>query len=104
MAQHRKEERLIRQLLELYPGPGGAIAIVKDGQVRARESWGYINLERHIPFTPRTTFRICSITKQFTCALLLDAFPEFARLDEDVRHFLPQLAAPLPRIAHLAHN
>jgi len=104
MAQYRKEECLIRQLPELYPGPGGAIAIIKDGQVRARESWGYINLERHIPFTPRATFRICSITKQFTCALLLDAFPDFSRLDEDVRHFLPQLSAPLPKIAHLAHN
>lgn len=104
MAPNRKLEHLIREFPELYPGPGGAIAIVKDGQILARESWGYINLERHIPFTPRATFRICSITKQFTCALLLDSFPQIEDLDHDVRHFLPRLTGQLPKIAHLAYN
>ena len=47
---------------------------------------------------------MCSITKQFTCALVLDAFPDPRVLDADVRARLPRLerrgarrAAPVPQ-------
>jgi D-aminopeptidase len=47
---------------------------------------------------------MCSITKQFTCALLLDAFPDPAVLDADVRARLPRLEQRAPSAAHLCHN
>jgi D-aminopeptidase len=87
-----------------YAGPGGAIAVLREGTVVLRHSWGWANAERRIPFTPRTLFRMCSITKQFTCAALLDAFRDPAALDEDVGAKLPLLEQPPPGILHLCHN
>ena len=87
-----------------YPGPGGAVAVVRDGQVLVRHAWGWANAERRIPFTPSTLFRMCSITKQFTCALVLDAFPDPSELDGDVRARLPLLGQTAPGTLHLCHN
>ena len=87
-----------------YPGPGGAAAVLRGGEVLARHAWGWANAERRIAFTPGTLFRICSITKQFTCALVLDAFPDPAVLDSDVSARLPVLDGPAPGTMHLCHN
>jgi D-aminopeptidase len=67
-----------------YKGPGGAIALLRNGETVLRHAWGWANAERRIPFTPATLFRMCSITKQFTCAAVLDAFPDLSVLDGDV--------------------
>jgi D-aminopeptidase len=97
-------DHALDRLPRAYPGPGGAAAVLKDGEVIARHAWGFANAERRIPFTPRTLFRMCSITKQFTCALALDAFPDLSALDGDVAARLPRLEPPPPRAEHLAHN
>lgn len=97
-------DRTIADLPRAYPGPGGAVAVLRDGQVLVRHAWGFANAERRIPFTPRSLFRMCSITKQFTCAAMLDAFPDPAVLDADIRARLPLLAGPAPGAHHLAHN
>lgn len=86
-----------------YQGPGGAVAVVRDGTVLARHTWGYANAERRIRFTAQTLVRLCSITKQFTCGLVLDAFPDPSVLDGDVRRHLP-LLAQAPGALHLCHN
>lgn len=96
--------RAVAAVARDYPGPGGALAVLKDGAVIARHAWGYANAERRIPFTPKTLFRMCSITKQFTCALVLDACPDPSALDGDVRARLPLLAGPSPGALHLCHN
>jgi len=87
-----------------YPGPGGAVAVMRGGEVLERRVWGWANAELRIPFTPRTLFRMCSITKQFTCGLVLDAFPDPTVLDADVAARLPQLQQPAPGALHLCHN
>ncbi len=97
-------DHVIAALPRAYPGPGGAVAVLRAGQVVARHGWGYANAERRIPFTPRTLFRMCSITKQFTCATMLDAFPDPTVLDADVRARLPLLQDAAPSALHLAHN
>ncbi len=94
----------IAALPRLYPGPGGAVAVLKDGHVLVRHAWGFANAERRIAFTPRSLFRMCSITKQFTCALVLDAFPDPSALDGDVARRLPLLAEAAPSALHLCHN
>ncbi|MCC6716696.1 MAG: D-aminopeptidase [Acetobacteraceae bacterium] len=89
-----------------FPGAGGAVAVVKDGQILARHAWGFADLERRIPFTPATMFLVCSITKQFTCATTLLT----TNLDRAPDILESQLAVRLPRLArrptatHLAHN
>jgi D-aminopeptidase len=97
-------DQALLKLPETYPSPGGAAAVVKDGEVLARHAWGYANAERRIPFTPQSLFRMCSITKQFTCAVTLDAFPDPSVLDGDLVARLPNLQEPPPSTLHLCHN
>lgn len=97
-------DRLIADLPHRHPGPGGAIAVLRRGEVLARHAWGYANAERGIRFTPATQFRICSLTKQFVCALLLDLCPDPAVLDAAIAARLPRLGAAAPGALHLAHN
>ena len=97
-------DRAIERLPRSYPGPGGAVAVLRDGAVLIRHAWGWANAERRIPFTPRTLFRMCSITKQFTCALVLDAFSDPSVLDPDVSARLPLLQETSPGALQLCHN
>jgi D-aminopeptidase len=87
-----------------YPGPGGAIAVIQQGEVLVRHAWGWANAERRIAFTPRTLFRMCSITKQFTCAAALDTCGELSVLDDAVRGRMPLLEGAAPTATRLAHN
>src|SRR5271165_6395673 len=97
-------DRIAETLPRTYTGPGGAIAALRDGEVLLRHAWGWANAERRIPFTPHSLFRMCSITKQFTCAVVLDAFPDPSVLDGDVRARLKLLEQPAPNALHLCHN
>lgn len=87
-----------------FPGPGGVAGLVHRGQVVARLAWGWADPALRRPLTSATPLPICSITKQFTCAALLDAVPDPASLDPLVREVLPNLQGPLPTVAQLAHN
>jgi D-aminopeptidase len=78
--------------------------VLKDGELLIAHTWGYANAERRIDFTPATLFRMCSITKQFTCGLLLDAFPDPNAINDDIAARLPQLEVQPPTAPHLAHN
>lgn len=80
------------------------MAVLREGEVLLRHAWGFANAERRIPFTPRTLFRMCSITKQFTCGVVLDAFPDPTVLDAEVRARLPRLEETAPGALHLCHN
>lgn len=97
-------DHAVEALPQAYPGPGGAVAVLRNGEVLVRHAWGWANAERRIPFTPRSLFRMCSITKQFTCAVVLDACPNPSVLDGDVRARLPLLEQQAPSAAHLCHN
>ena len=97
-------DQVLAALPERYVGPGGAVAVLRDGEVLARHCWGWADAERRIPFTPLTMSLICSISKQFTCSLLLDQFPDPAVLNDDLRRRLPALDEGAPTIFDLAHN
>ncbi len=97
-------DRAVAAIPRAFPGPGGALAVLREGEVLARHSWGWANAERRIAFTPKSLFRLCSITKQFTCAVALDAFPDLTALDGDVAARLPLLEQAAPGALHLAHN
>ena len=97
-------ERAIDGLPSRFPGPGGAVAVVKDGVAIVRHAWGYADLERRIPFTPSTLAPICSITKQFTCAALLAACPDPSELDGAIAAQMPRLQGAMPTTLDLANN
>ncbi len=100
----RRLDRFLDALPRRYPGPGGAIAILREGEVLARHAWGYANAERRIAFTPQTLFRICSISKQFTCGVVLEAFGAPEALDAAVQARLPLLGGAAPSARLLCHN
>lgn len=94
----------LKSLPLAFPGPGGAVAVLRAGEVLIRHAWGFANAERRIGFTPQTLFRMCSITKQFTCGTLVSAFPDRSALDSDIRHLMPHLEGPVPTVRDLCHN
>jgi D-aminopeptidase len=104
LAVSSRLDHVLDALPHRYPGPGGAVAVLRAGELLDWRAWGWANAERRIPFTRKTLFRMCSITKQFTCGLVLDAFPDPSMLDDDVRSRLPKLEQPPPRARHLCHN
>ena len=97
-------DRALAALPRTYSGPGGAVAVLREGEVLARHAWGWANAERRVAFTPASLFRMCSITKQFTCASVLAAFADPRELDTAIAARLPRLAGPRPDALQLAHN
>lgn len=97
-------DRAIEDLQVRFPGPGGGVAVVKDGVPIVRHAYGYADLERRVPYTVETLAPICSITKQFTCATLLTVAPDPADLDDAVAAQIPRLAGERPTTLDLANN
>ena len=97
-------EHTLASLPHRYPGPGGAAAVLRHGQVLASHAWGYADIAGRLPFTQQTPFLICSITKQFTCALMLDQVGRPEALDAAVAARLPLLQQPAPTARELANN
>ena len=77
--------------------------MLRDGAVLEQRAWGWADRERRLAFTPQTLFPVCSITKQFTCALLLDQVGDPAVLDAALAARLPLLPHP-PSVRDLCHN
>lgn len=96
-----KLEAALDQLPQTYPGPGGVAGMVKDGKVVARRSWGYKDLGRRLPMMPETRLPICSISKQFTCGVLLAEVGDPAKLDPLLPRYLPKFREPLPSVRNL---
>lgn len=97
-------DRAVAALPAVWRGPGGAVAVVKEGEVVVRHAWGYADLDRRIPMSPESLMPICSVTKQFTCGLMLDLFADPSALDGAVAEWLPLMEGPRPTAAQLAHN
>jgi CubicO group peptidase (beta-lactamase class C family) len=88
-------------------GPGVTLGVVRGQELVVHESVGMASVELGVPIGPATTFRIASVSKQFTCAaILLLATEGKLSLDDEVRDRLPALPDVGARItvAHLMHN
>ena len=70
--QSEEVQQILESIPSQYRGPGGALAVLKDGEVIAQKTWGYANLDKRTKVHPKTLFPICSISKQMVCALLFD--------------------------------
>jgi CubicO group peptidase (beta-lactamase class C family) len=71
-------------------GPASQISVSRDGRILWSEAFGYANLELKIPATPRTRFRIGSVSKPLTAAAI-GRLVEDGRLDLDapVQRYVP---------------
>ena len=50
---------------------GMAVLVAQDGKILFEKGYGLADTEHHVPVNPQTTFRIGSITKQFTASAIL---------------------------------
>ncbi len=100
--------RGVDRLLERFAGgPGATVGVVRDGALAVHRSAGLASLELDVPVGPDTTFRVASVTKQFTCAAVLMLASEGRlRLEDDARAHLPDLPdmGGTVTVAHLMHN
>jgi len=113
LALNRGVQRLLDGMRNNPGGnPGAAIGVVQAGELIVHRFAGLASLELEAPIGPETSFRVASVTKQFTCAAVLMLAAEGRlRLDDDVRAHLPEfpdpefpdMGAPVT-VAHLLHN
>ena len=75
-----------------YHSPGLAYAIVYDGDVVHTGTLGYTDIQRQIPVTPHSVFRIASMTKSFVAAAILQLRDAGQlKLDNPVAHYIPEM-------------
>jgi len=87
--------------------PGCALAVVENGRVVLARGYGFADLDRRLPITPRTRFDIASTSKQFTAAsVLLLAARGRLSLDDDVRKYVPEVPRhdAVITLRHLLHH
>lgn len=87
--------------------PGAAVEVIRDGKRVYRRAFGMADIEQQRPITPTTAFDVASLSKQFTAfAVLLLAQDGKLSLDEDVRHYLPELPdfGQVIRVRHLLNH
>ncbi len=73
--------------------PGYAFALIKDGESALAKGYGLANLDDGVPITPKTSFHLASLSKQFTAAaialLILD---HKIALSDPVAKYIPEVA------------
>lgn len=75
--------------------PGAAVIITDDGKVVYAAGQGLADVDRKVPITPATVFRMGSITKQFSAAVMLQLVAEGkVSLDDKLSKFLPDYPKP----------
>jgi CubicO group peptidase (beta-lactamase class C family) len=85
------KEEAVLQLIEEFDNtstPGGAVMVIRDGQIIYEKSFGMANLTHGIPFEISTPTNLGSTTKQFTAfgiALLEER--GLLSVDDDIRKF-----------------
>ena len=97
-------------LMADYAGdvPGASVLVVRDGEIVVRRAWGLADVDKGVPASPATNYRLASVSKQFTAAAIL-LLAEDGRLRLDI--FLPLgMDATLarvdegPPVAHRAYG
>jgi CubicO group peptidase (beta-lactamase class C family) len=76
-------------------GPGGTVIITRGGRTIYAAARGLADVEARRPIRPNSVFRLGSITKQFTAAVILQLVQEGkVSLDDPVTRFFPDYPQP----------
>ncbi|EME86870.1 uncharacterized protein MYCFIDRAFT_30185 [Pseudocercospora fijiensis CIRAD86] len=106
-------DAVLLKIAQFERGPGAAIAILKDGELVAKHTYGFADLDRHIQLTTLTQLPICSISKQMVCLVLADLIKNptaaiTARgkdiselMAEELHNLLPGVSGSDLEVAHL---
>ena len=103
-------ENIFKNYAEENHLPGLAFGLVVDGELVLTGNYGYTNIEKKIPVTSSSLFRIASMSKSVTAMAILKLRDEGKlRLDDPAENYIPELKgqpyptadAPLITIRHL---
>ncbi|OFZ56010.1 MAG: hypothetical protein A2428_08660 [Bdellovibrionales bacterium RIFOXYC1_FULL_54_43] len=86
-------EDYIRNVMDKYKTPGVAVAVIGKDGVLYKQGFGYRDIEKKLPVTPRTLFAIGSTTKAFTAAatgILVDEGK--VSFNRPVKQYMPTFA------------
>lgn len=85
-------QEIDRLMARHVDGPGASVIVLRDEATVFAKSYGYADFEARVRATPRTNYRLASVTKQFTAAaiLLLDQDGTLS-LDDAAARWLPSL-------------
>ena len=78
--------------------PGAAVMIIQDGKILHEGHYGFADLDKEIPITSRTNFRLASVSKQFA-AMAIMILEEDGQIsyDDPISQYVPELA-PYPGV------
>lgn len=86
---------LVEALFEAFTegdSPGAAVMVIEDGEVLFEGGFGLADLESRTPITPQSSFRLASVSKQFTAmAIMILAERGQIAFDDKVVKYLPEL-------------
>ena len=89
-------EQSVRDLMQKYKIPGGAVAVVRDGKLFYARGFGFADVENKTPVQPDARFRIASVSKPITSAAIMKLVEEGKlRLDDRVAPLIADLT-PAP--------
>ena len=93
-AQDEQADKVTALFEHLNEGmqPGAAVMVIKDGGIVYSGGFGYANIEERISIDENSTFRLGSVSKQFT-AMAIMALADEGKLDYDdlVIGYIPEL-------------
>lgn len=72
IAQQAENDALIKYLFRDFQGdkPGASFAVIKNNEIIAQGNYGLAEVEKKIPTSAKTNYRIASVSKQFTAAAI----------------------------------
>ncbi len=81
---------VVKQMMTEWHVPGLAVGVVKNGQIIFTKGYGYRDIDKQLPVTPKTLMAIGSNTKSFT-VVLLGQLVDQGKIawDTPVRTYLP---------------
>jgi CubicO group peptidase (beta-lactamase class C family) len=84
-AQSAKAEAEIQSIMQSSPVVGLSVAVVKNNKVIYNQAFGFKDVEKQLPLTNESIFRIASISKSFTTTAIMQLVAnKQISLDQDV--------------------
>ncbi|MER9959055.1 beta-lactamase family protein [Mesorhizobium australicum] len=83
-------DRVIEGKLKEFSIPGSAVGIVQDGRLLWAKGYGWADVKRKVPMTPKTIMNIGSVSKTITATAVMQLWERgLIDLDADVSRYLP---------------
>lgn len=90
----RVADSLAQAFIAERRAPSVAIALVRGRDTIMMRAWGKADLEQDVPATPRSVYRIGSVTKQFTSSAVMQLVEQGkVKLDDSIATYLSTLPA-----------